>query len=476
MKQIHLLFYVFIMSLLFLNSCCKDDDVPNDQKKFDDQTFPIPTELNTDLNGDGVVDDEDKSEVLGGSVKVDYIKDGDDQKPLYGSGESGSEAIIGEKVEDGVRLCYQDVEKNCDEMGGLYSYETSVNMDINTLITGGTVIADQNEDDIVDWVDAVMTDSLSVLVESYKSSAVTQLEQVLTQIVNTPVVVDDEPVMIPDPVSGGTSVKQATYGDLLDKTKLNLNNVSNATIEAAVALAIEHAIEQVVQSGDETVDIQELDQAIQNNIVQALIDILIKEDEADKPIIKLTANGVALLPDGVTAQDIIAAAQEEVAISVATVVSEQVTDRVSAIVSEIILETIDIASVAQSESTGKPAQGLCPEGYHIPSDAEWMSLESAFGMKASDLARYGEEVTDRGADVDIVEKLKKELLFEYSGYASINGTFAEKGSVGAFWTSSAGVDELGEYVWVREISVHYKGIVRYKHREKSGLSIRCFKD
>jgi uncharacterized protein (TIGR02145 family) len=33
------------------------------------------------------------------------------------------------------------------------------------------------------------------------------------------------------------------------------------------------------------------------------------------------------------------------------------------------------------------SQGICPEGWHVPSDQEWMELEKHLGMKTDELER-----------------------------------------------------------------------------------------
>jgi hypothetical protein len=92
------------------------------------------------------------------------------------------------------------------------------------------------------------------------------------------------------------------------------------------------------------------------------------------------------------------------------------------------------------------------------------------------LPRSGVTVTDRGADAGVVQKMISEHGFDYGGYVSINGTYAQLGEAGVYWSSTAGTDAYGDYVWVRQIDTSYTGVLRFKHYEKSGLSIRCFKD
>lgn len=124
----------------------------------------------------------------------------------------------------------------------------------------------------------------------------------------------------------------------------------------------------------------------------------------------------------------------------------------------------------------KGPQGACPSGYHIPTDGEWKQLEMSLGMPVYDVDKEGIEV-DRGASTSMGEKLATALGLKYGGYTSVNNTYAQLKEVDIFWTSTAGVDKNGPYVYVRYIYKNqFKGIIRKRHYEKSGLSVRCFKD
>ena len=121
-------------------------------------------------------------------------------------------------------------------------------------------------------------------------------------------------------------------------------------------------------------------------------------------------------------------------------------------------------------------QGLCPNGFHVPSDADWIMFEMALGMPALEAMQSGIEITNRGAAAKVVEKMVSTHGFTYGGYMTENELFTSNNKAGVFISSSVGADEEGFYMWVREISKDYTGVVRYKHYAPSGLSIRCFKN
>jgi len=135
-----------------------------------------------------------------------------------------------------------------------------------------------------------------------------------------------------------------------------------------------------------------------------------------------------------------------------------------------------LAQIKKENATANNVQGLCPNGFHVPSDADWMMFEMALGMSAVDAMQSGIEVTNRGAAAKVVEKMMGTHGFAYSGYMTENELFTQNGDAGVFISSSVGADEEGFYMWVRQIDKHYTGVVRYKHYAPSGLSIRCFKN
>lgn len=131
---------------------------------------------------------------------------------------------------------------------------------------------------------------------------------------------------------------------------------------------------------------------------------------------------------------------------------------------------------------------LAPEGWHIPTDAEWMALESALGMPSyeTDLSGTfrGEGIGgklsgenqrwDRGAlalDRQFAETAFKALPSGYRGY--LNGSFSGWGSAAFFWTATTA--ERGS-AWYRSLSYNHSGIYRDRASKQVGFAVRCIKD
>lgn len=92
------------------------------------------------------------------------------------------------------------------------------------------------------------------------------------------------------------------------------------------------------------------------------------------------------------------------------------------------------------------SRGLAPEGWHVPTDADWRELEAA---------------TDgRGFETD------------FTGSRNCLGFFFGKGSAAFFWTATP----AGEFdAWNREISKAGGELQRVHVARGLGLSVRCVK-
>lgn len=131
------------------------------------------------------------------------------------------------------------------------------------------------------------------------------------------------------------------------------------------------------------------------------------------------------------------------------------------------------------------AQGICPPGWHIPTDEEVKVLEGAVD------SHYGIGNTEwdgwdfRGYDV--CHRLKSENGWTYNGNGNdlfgfnalpggirySNHNFYHKGNHGYFW--SANVD-IGNYSWARLMYSPWPQVSRFSIYQDSGFSVRCIKD
>lgn len=129
-------------------------------------------------------------------------------------------------------------------------------------------------------------------------------------------------------------------------------------------------------------------------------------------------------------------------------------------------------------------QGVCPSGWHIPSDEDWIRLEMFLGMPEGDAIAIGE----RGGDASVGFKLmsKDGWYMKGNGYNQTNfnakpggirgfgvGDFALKTFTGYWWTSSQASNTYGI---ARKMHHHYASVNRLYLEKSNGLSVRCVKD
>ncbi len=116
------------------------------------------------------------------------------------------------------------------------------------------------------------------------------------------------------------------------------------------------------------------------------------------------------------------------------------------------------------------SQGICPEGWHIPSDNDWKELEFAAGMMEADLDKPGEErVPSTGVFLQGGEGSGFEVL--PGGMIDPHGNSVLVDTQALFWTS----DQLDtKYSWSRVFQNGLPNIHRNnKNNQYDALSVRC---
>ena len=118
-------------------------------------------------------------------------------------------------------------------------------------------------------------------------------------------------------------------------------------------------------------------------------------------------------------------------------------------------------------------QGVCPTGWHIPSDAEWTQLTDNLGgesvaggkMKEAGYAHWASPNT--GADNS------SGFTALPGGYRDSNGTFDYVGYNGYWWSAS---ELSATEAWGRYLYYSYCGVNRGYNSKSLGFSVRCLRD
>jgi len=134
------------------------------------------------------------------------------------------------------------------------------------------------------------------------------------------------------------------------------------------------------------------------------------------------------------------------------------------------------------------SRGIAPEGWHIPTDQEWMELERYLGMSYTDASSKG---WGRGSSVGDKLKEKGSDHWNYggnneTGFTALPGgdrtmdnsysspsSFNDIHDLSAFWTST----EYGLYMaWYRGLGDIRSDVFRYTGMKQYGFSVRCIKN
>ena len=129
---------------------------------------------------------------------------------------------------------------------------------------------------------------------------------------------------------------------------------------------------------------------------------------------------------------------------------------------------------------------ICPQGWHVPSDAEWMELEKAIGLDENLIQTIGARGWNQKIDgkLKTIEKGVWQVDREYysnetgftavaTGYRTNSGTFQFQKQFAYWWSSNS---ESEEFAWKRHLSYYRDIINRNVMLKNSGLCLRCVKD
>ena len=127
------------------------------------------------------------------------------------------------------------------------------------------------------------------------------------------------------------------------------------------------------------------------------------------------------------------------------------------------------------------SRGLCPSGWHVPTDGEWMTMEMALGMSESEANSLGYRGTDQGTQMKTTYGWNGggngTNSSGFSGLpgghrSSSSGNFYSAGYSGNWWSSSPS----GSDAWHRSLNDFGENVYRYSNDQRYGFSVRCVRD
>jgi uncharacterized protein (TIGR02145 family) len=142
-------------------------------------------------------------------------------------------------------------------------------------------------------------------------------------------------------------------------------------------------------------------------------------------------------------------------------------------------------SAAMNGSTTERAQGVCPTGWHVPSDCEWMYLENTLGMTtAEQQVSFVRNSGNVGGKLSTLTRATSSssngsgsnssgFTALLAGFINSVGTFFDRTDGGHWWSSS---EASATSARGRSLSSSEAGVIRSSHDKASGFSVRCLKD
>jgi len=124
---------------------------------------------------------------------------------------------------------------------------------------------------------------------------------------------------------------------------------------------------------------------------------------------------------------------------------------------------------AMAYSTSPGAKGICPDGFHIPTQAEFETL-----AKSSEVNKKGNtlKTTGQGSGSGVGTNTSGFSVL-LAGYRNYNGIFLNLGSNTYFWSSPESNSDLAYYMGLNFFD---SNILMSNSLKDYGFSVRCVKD
>jgi len=137
-----------------------------------------------------------------------------------------------------------------------------------------------------------------------------------------------------------------------------------------------------------------------------------------------------------------------------------------------------------SDANPSGVQGICPDGWHLPSDAEWKQLEMYLGMSETDVNSTGwrgtveggklkEAGTTHWADPNAGANNESGFTALPGGNRGNNGNFNNIRNSGYWWSST---EYSTNSAWYRSLYYYDSNVNRDYYYKSMGFSVRCLRD
>ena len=119
------------------------------------------------------------------------------------------------------------------------------------------------------------------------------------------------------------------------------------------------------------------------------------------------------------------------------------------------------------------SRGLCPTGWHVPTDAEWTTLTDYLGGEAVAGGKIKEAGTAHWNSPNTGADNSSGFTALPGGVRFISGKFANVGYDGFWWSAT---EDSAATAWLRNLNYTFNNAVLSYDRKSFGFSVRCVKD
>lgn len=118
-------------------------------------------------------------------------------------------------------------------------------------------------------------------------------------------------------------------------------------------------------------------------------------------------------------------------------------------------------------------RNIAPEGWHVPTDAEWQTLVDYLGGDAVAGGKLKETGTTHWNDPNTGATNESGFTALPGGTRYRSGSFLDMGRYAYFWSST---EIYSLNAWYRSLYYNYSQVYRYGMVKHYGFSVRCVKD
>ncbi len=133
------------------------------------------------------------------------------------------------------------------------------------------------------------------------------------------------------------------------------------------------------------------------------------------------------------------------------------------------------AMVGATSSQANPSgvQGVCPTGWHLPSDAEWTELTDYLGGTSIAGGKLKETGTTHWYSPNTGATNETGFTALPGGLRDYDGYFSSIGNFGHWWTAT---EDDSDFAWGRYVYYYTSDVGRYVYYKDHGFSVRCVRD